>query len=50
MFLPYFAVVIANVAAGSAERAVAPERAIEASPTVRPPSPAPPPRSTRRPA
>lgn len=38
MFLPYFAVVIANVASGSAERAVAPERAIEATPTVRAPS------------
>ena len=41
MFLPYFAVVIANVASGSAERAIAPERAIEASPTLRPPSDAP---------
>lgn len=41
MFLPYFAVVIANVASGSAERATAPERAIEASPTLRPPSDAP---------
>ncbi|EPD83490.1 hypothetical protein HMPREF1529_02872 [Microbacterium sp. oral taxon 186 str. F0373] len=41
MFLPYFAVVIANVASGSAERAVAPERAIEATPTVRAPSPDP---------
>lgn len=41
MFLPYFAVVIANVASGSAERAIAPERAIEASPTPRPPSDAP---------
>lgn len=41
MFLPYFAVVIANVASGSAERAIAPERAIEAFPTLRPPSDAP---------
>ncbi|TGY37611.1 DUF3099 domain-containing protein [Microbacterium laevaniformans] len=41
MLLPYFAVVIANVASGSAERAIAPERAIEASPTLRPPSDAP---------
>ena len=41
MFLPYFAVVIANVASGSAEHAVAPERAIEATPTVRAPSPDP---------
>lgn len=41
MFLPYFAVVIANVASGSAERAIAPERAVEASPTLRPPSDAP---------
>lgn len=36
MFLPYFAVVIANVASGSAERAVPPERAIEAAPMARP--------------
>ncbi|KIC57441.1 DUF3099 domain-containing protein [Microbacterium hominis] len=41
MFLPYFAVVIANVASGAAERAITPERAIEASPTLRPPSDAP---------
>ncbi|QRY41265.1 DUF3099 domain-containing protein [Microbacterium hominis] len=39
MFLPYFAVVIANVAAGPAERAIPPERAIE--------SPAPPPASAQ---
>ncbi len=38
MFLPYFAVVIANVASGAAVRAVAPERAIEA-PTSASPSP-----------
>ncbi len=39
MFLPYFAVVIANVAAGPAERAIPPERAIE--------PPAPPPASAQ---
>lgn len=30
IFLPYFAVVIANVASAPADRAIAPERAIEA--------------------
>lgn len=35
--LPYIAVVIANVAAAPATRAMAPERAIEASPTSPPP-------------
>jgi len=39
MFLPYFAVVIANVASAPADRAVAPERAIEA-PTPATPAPA----------
>lgn len=38
IFLPYFAVVIANVASGPADRAIAPERAIGA--------PTPPPSST----
>lgn len=42
MFLPYFAVVIANVASGSAERAIAPERAIEAATPARPDTPRPP--------
>ena len=31
IFLPYFAVVIANVASAPADRAIAPERAIEAA-------------------
>jgi len=36
MFLPYFAVVIANVASAPADRAVPPERAIEATPPEAP--------------
>ena len=36
ILLPYFAVVIANVAAGPASRAVPPERAIEATPSTAP--------------
>ena len=41
MFLPYFAVVIANVASGSADRAVPPERALEASAAPAPAAAAP---------
>ncbi|MFT4214221.1 MAG: DUF3099 domain-containing protein [Microbacterium sp.] len=38
-FLPYVAVVVANVASAPAERAVSPERALEASPPVSPAAP-----------
>ncbi len=38
IFLPYVAVVVANVASGSAENAIAPERALTAGPA---PAPAP---------